>query len=113
MGKIKDPVIELLDRYRTAEKEYNDCPETDRPKLDALRDDHTEAMDAITSSSLVPLSQDSALKAIRAALTEEKLMTDQRTITIALLEIGLAYFDDPQGVENRPVNNADNGEKRP
>jgi len=111
MSIRQDPVLDLIDQFHTAEKEYNDCPESDRPKLEALRDKHTEAMDAITSSTVTASSQIGALQAIRAALNEEKLMTDDRTLTIALLEMGLAYFDNPQGVERCPVNTVDNGEK--
>lgn len=109
MPALQDPVLDLIEQYHTAEKDYNDCPESDQPKLDVLRDKHTGAMDAITNSAVTASSHAGALQAIRAALNEEKLMSSHRTLTIALLEMGLAYFDSPQGVENHSVNNVDNG----
>lgn len=95
-----DPVVALLEQYRASEKEYNDCPESDRAKLVELRDRHTKVMDEITSSTLAAASITGALAAIRAGLDEEKLMTSNRTLTIALLEMGLAYFDGLQPVDN-------------
>jgi hypothetical protein len=88
-----EEAMNLIERYQQIEEAYNAHPSDDEAGCDALRKQHLAVIDEITKSAFVASDLPAALLALRQALKEERDSSGYRTLTIALLETGLGFFE--------------------
>lgn len=100
---MKDHVLFLITQYQEIERAYNRHPEADKDGLEILRLAHIDSMELIRDSDQVATSMNGALAALRQALAEEReTQVGARSVTIALMEMALGYFETIPSQEVQP-----------